>query len=1236
MSNNKDVKRGIVLYIDGKEVKSDVTAIKAELRKLTKELDHMTIGSKEYQAQMAKIRGLNTILGEHKAKLRQVNEEVTKSRFSVGKMVDGFNRFGGVILSLIGFLTGFTLALRSIRDERNKLEESQAGLKALTGLDDDSIAWLTSQAKTLSTTMTKEGLRVRQSTAEILNAFMLVGSAKPELLGDKEALKAVTEEAMRLQAAAKDITLNEAVDSLTLSLNQYGATADQAGRFVNVLAAGSKEGAVNIASQAKAIQKSGTIAASSNIPIEELVGTIEMLGEKGIKDEVAGTGLKTFFTRLATGATDTNPKVVGLANALDNLNKKVEAAEAQKVGGGTTLLKKLFGDEGMQTAMILTQNIEQVKKYTAAVTDTNIAYEQSAINSDTAAAKLDQARNKMKLAAIDLGEKLNPAFTFSTNMLTYVIKILPGVIDWFKEWGGVIVSCSAVLIAYGSYLKAVSIYHTALNFVTKQATIIQAAYRIATIALNDSLAGDYKALTRLCLQMRSANVLTKMVTASTLLFKAAINALTLRFGAATKAARASWAVMRLNPIGAIITFVAAAAGAFYLYSKRMSEAARRQRELKDIHREAEKSISEEKNKIEALRKVLEDSKAGYDKRKAALNEIKSIVPEYHASLTEEGKLINNNSQALDGYVEKLLLTAKQQAANAKLQEALSQRSDWVKDNGSDAMKFKYLEWEINDPINAGKSMEELAALNGISPTAYKVWSAQKKRLDENVRYYEGMMQGYTNELLAINEKYKTAEVLDPENNKPKGGGGSESEEERKKRVKKELEKIEIKHGEKVASIKQRYLNDDRMSQSEYSQQIQEAELSLLNEKLKIIGMESTERQRINDQILNIQIKMKEKRLALGLKETKDILSVQEKRLQLELEKLAEDHKKHLLSREEFLKKIKELQQRYGKNMPDLPNIITEEQQKELDKYLEKLNAIIGKYQKLKEEPKKWNEVVQKNWKEINKYTNVSSDEISAVIASLIIDLYKLKVDGTESFVDLKDSGEAMFLALSSLSAQFGIAVGEMLAGEEEAISEFLKNTLSMVLTAIEQLMIAYIAQTTMRNIAELGLWGMLKAAKEIALITAAFETTKGILGNFYTGGYTGPGDWDQPQGIVHSDEFVANRYAVANPAIRPVLDLIDSAQRAGSIANLTGDDIAAVVSGNKSPLPVIQYVTSQSSGKQSTDPALLEVLSECNHVLDLLHSRLNEPFVTENSVIGRKGIKQALDKYDSLIKNVSR
>ena len=264
----------------------------------------MTKGSKEYIEQGKKIRQLKAVLAEHNAQLNNV----TRSHQSlVSSAINAFNKYAAVVTAAIAALTGFTLAIRSLRDERNKLEESQAGLKALTGLDDDSIDWLTDQAKRLSTSMTKEGLRVRQSANEILDAFMLVGSAKPELLGNKQALKEVTEEALRLQAASKDITLNAAVEALTGSLNQYGDAADQASRYANVLAAGSKAGAANIESQSKAIKAAGTAASSANVSIEQTVGLIETLAYKGIKDEVAGTGLRNFFLALQKGSSDTNP-----------------------------------------------------------------------------------------------------------------------------------------------------------------------------------------------------------------------------------------------------------------------------------------------------------------------------------------------------------------------------------------------------------------------------------------------------------------------------------------------------------------------------------------------------------------------------------------------------------------------------------------------------------------------------------------------------------------------------------------------------------------------------------------------------------------------------------------------------------------------------------------------------------------------------------------------------------------
>lgn len=1229
MAKSKSEKRGIYLYIDGKEVVKDVNNIEKECRQLTQQLKTMTIGSEEYNRTMAKVQNLQGILKQHRQEIKGITTETKKATISVGSMVDWFNRFGGVILSVVGFLTGFTLALRAIRDERNKLEESQAGLKALTGLDDENIAWLTEQAKTLSTTMTKEGLRVRQSAAEILDAFMLVGSAKPELLGDKEALKQVTEEAMRLQAAAKDITLNEAVDSLTLSLNQYGAAADQASRFTNVLAAGSQAGSANIASQAKAIRNAGTAAASANVPIEQTVALIETLAYRGIKDEVAGTGLKKFFLVLQTGADETNPKIVGLDKALENLKNKNMDAGA---------IKKMFGEEGYNTASVILQNTEMVKDFTAAVTGTNVAYEQAAINSDTAQARLEQARNKMKLAAIDLGEKLNPALAVSTNMLTNVIKILPGLIDWFQKWGTTIIAFIIPLTTYYATLKLISLYHTTYNAILRGGIAIQAAYRIATIALNDALAGDYKAIARLVLQMRSHNIITRTVAASTLVFRAAMETLTFRFSAATKAIRAAWAVLGLNPFVAIATVVAAAATGLYIYAQRTSVAARRQKELVDMNREAEKSISEEKNKLDALRKVLEDSKEPYAKRKAALEEIQSIVPEYHASLTKEGTLINNNSQALDGYVEKLLLTAKQQMANSKLQEALSQRSEWVHENGSDAMKFKNLEWEINDPVNMGKSVEELAASNGVSPTAYKVWAAQKKRLDANVHYYEQMMQDYTNQLMAIDAKYKVTNKPNPVEEDPDPDGDSESEKEQKERVKTELEKIETESLAEQAKLKEQYLASDKMTQEEYLQFLSDLEMKSLNKKLEIAGLEPKKREEIMNQILALQLKLKEQCIKEDIDEKKQFLSNQQKALNAELAEESQRYRLGISSREEYLRTILKLLKKYKKDILKTTEDATGEEKEAVDSYIDYVMKALQKaFDQTEEKNKTWQEKVRENWNEINKWSEVSTEQQSAVLVSLLTDIFNFRDESLNAFETVEQKYEATFMLMSGIAQEFGVALGKTLAGEEEAMDEFMQNLVTMVLDTIQKMLIAYIAWTTIRNIGEGGVFiGLAKAAAEIALITAAFETAKSALGNFYTGGYTGPGNWDQPQGIVHSNEFVANRFAVANPNLRPIFDVIDVAQRTGNVGNLTAEDIAAVAGSGKNTHTVPAKAPGVSATTTTNDPAMVAMLIECTHALRKLKSRLDDPLVAETYVTGKRGINQAQREYKKLENNKSR
>lgn len=1208
--NNKTVKRGVYLYIDGKEIKNDINSIDLEMKRLQRDIKEMTRGSEEYNRTMAKIKHLQGILKQHRQEIKGITTETKKATISIGSMVDWFNRFGGVILSVIGFLTGFTLALRAIRDERNKLEESQAGLKALTGLDDDNIAWLTEQAKTLSTTMTKEGLRVRQSAAEILDAFMLVGSAKPELLGDKEALKQVTEEAMRLQAAAKDITLNEAVDSLTLSLNQYGEAADQAGRFSNVLAAGSQAGSANVASQAKAIRNAGTAAASANVPIEQTVALIETLAYRGIKDEVAGTGLKKFFLVLQTGVDEINPKIVGLDKALENLKNKNMDAGA---------IKKMFGEEGYNTASVILQNTEMVKDFTVAVTGTNVAYEQAAINSDTAQAKLEQARNKMKLAAIDLGEKLNPALTVSTNMLTNVIKFLPGLIDWCKEWGGTVLWLSTILLVYATRLKIITTWYSIWNSLTKVATVLNLAYAASMNTLSGYTVTSFGNLRKLSTLMQGHTVLLKSLRIATYLYAAAVQVLRGRVDLAAKSMKAAWAIMASNPVGLLVTLVLAAATASYKLTQRTKDYYDLNKVNEKITEKSNDEYARQSSLVEQLTKKIHNNNLSNSERKKAIEQLQAIIPEYNAEIDKEGKIINENTEALDQYNAVL-------ATNIELKEV----ADELDKHRINLMR-----------------LQKSPALNDNSPMGSMAREDVRNKISQEEEIVASLTDRYKK---LVQEKWRalnpTGPTDNPTNNGDDGGGKcpkcgndpctcEEDETEREKRIRKKLEQIDIESQKAQAELKKQYLANDKMTQAEYLQFLSDLEMKSLNKKLEIAGLEPKKREEISNQILDLQLKLKEKCLSEDAKENKQYLSNQEKRMQFEVKQLAKDYKDRLISREEFLKRLLVLQKTYSK-VSETPESLTEEQKTDIEAYLKKIDEVINKYREATEETERWEEIVKRAWNDASEWADMSWENMADLLGRLIEDLKKVG----EEILSTEEKLQILSVLTGAYFTQMGAAIGKTFGGAKDSLKDFLKESLIMVLEAIEQQLIAEqiaaIASVTMKEITSKGFIGIATAAAKIALITAAFQTAKSALGNFYTGGYTGSGAWDQPQGIVHSDEFVANRFAVANPNLRPIFDVIDVAQRTGNVGNLTAEDIAAVAGSGKSTRTVPAKAPGASATTTTNDPAMVAMLVECTRALRKLKNRLDDPLVAETYVTGKRGINQAQREYKKLENNKSR
>lgn len=1161
MAKNDDrkVKRGVYLYIDGKEINNDITSVQAEIRQLTKDIKDMQIGSEEYTQTVRKIRTLKGILKEHKDTIRQVTDETKKSTISFGRFVDGFNRFGGFIASMVASLTGLILGLRSLRDEKNKLESSQASLKALTGLDDDSISWLTQQAQVLSTTMTKEGLRVKAAADEILDAYMLVGSAKPELLSDKEALAAVTEEAMRMQAAAGDITLAQAVDALTLSLNQYGAEADQAARFTNVLAAGSKEGAANIASQTAAIRNSGVAAASANVSFEETVALIQTLAYSGIKDEVAGTALKKFFLVLQTGADDVNPKIVGLSKALENLKAK---------NMGAADIKDMFGEEGYNAASVILQNIDMVNRYTEAVTGTSVAQEQAAINSATAEAKLAQVRNEMKLAGIELIEKLNPAIMVSTNAMTYVIRILPGLIDWFNKWGTAVMVISAEILVYNSRLKIMAAWHTTINALVKTATALKMAYAGAVALFTGNV------------------------------------------GRASAAMRVLRSVINVSPWGLLLTAVNAVGLAIFAFTQRTNTA---KEAYKDFVSQSSKALGELKLMYNSIRSANE----GTQNRIDLIKEFNSKYGQYLDNLLSEKSTIeeittayNNAAVAIKSKIAQETLAKHVTDIQSK---AIEKQADTL-DGISEILSGRFTQSDVNKKMQEIVSFTEqqIAAGNSVDNIAYGVGRALLKTKQLTVseigdiqlimKKYAQQVKDTSEEVLAIESKLgrwipkkKTSSenelpevIVTPDSSTSTVSGTGSGNDDKNKFAAQEAE-----YYRQIAEIKKQYLEDSAMTQDEYNNRMLQAELKLLQDKLAVAGLEPEEQQKIMDQVLDARIKLRNAMIEQEKQEADEKKKIQEQAVQDRLD---------LLDRQQQMETIK-LNEKY-------------------------INGLIGEseyQQSLKDLALQYIDAKLQD-------TNLGEDKrLDLIKAKQSLEIANMN----EHHNKLREQQHLYQDLITGMATQFGGILGGIMIKSEDAMKDSLKNMLLIMLDYLEKVMLMAVGEVTIRSFTDIV--SSFASIAKIMAIKAAFSAVKtAISSGFADGGYTPEGPWDKPQGVVHSGEFVSNRFAVRNKHLRPVFDLIDQAQRAGSVANLTGDDIAAVVSSRPVTLSSTTKTRPEPVRKSTADSEMMAAIYGLIKVTGRLNERLDEPFVTVNSVTGKGGIKEAMDEYDNLNSNKNR
>ena len=157
-------------------------------------------------------------------------------------------------------------------------------------------------------------------------------------------------------------------------------------------------------------------------------------------------------------------------------------------------------------------------------------------------------------------------------------------------------------------------------------------------------------------------------------------------------------VLKLSPWGVILGAITLVVGALLMFNKRADAATVAQKKLNDIQSEASRKVEEERIKIEMLTKRIHDNSLSLAERQDAIKALQKIVPDYTAKLSHEGKVYDENTQALTRYLnalkEKALLEGAQNAIKelgekkAKLIIQQRQQEQQLKDMKKEQAQFQ--------------------------------------------------------------------------------------------------------------------------------------------------------------------------------------------------------------------------------------------------------------------------------------------------------------------------------------------------------------------------------------------------------------------------------------------------------------------------------------------------------------------------------------------------------------------
>ena len=577
----------------------------------------------------------------------KANASLASVATTIGTVSQKFRTFGYLASSML--TVPIVMAGKAVTKMAMEFEFSMSKIESLVGISSEQVNKWKDDILEMSKTTAVSPLKLAESLYFVTSAGFK----------SAEALK-ITE----MAAKGSMVGMGEAAgiaDMLTSAMNAYRESGLTAARAMDIFTAAVREGKIEPEKFVSSIGSVLPIAAEVGATLEDVTGAMAAMSLSGASAANASTYLRNVLQKLMDPSVGVQQVMAEMGTSSAQLTSMIRDKGLLATLAYLRDLTEEYGTKmtdlfpnirALIGALNLTgQNYEYNKTVIDSVINSTGDFNKAAeIAAKTMKVQFANAMDRVIVAGIKLGEKVGPALVV---LLEYLAKKVEELTEWF----------------------------TSLNEAAQQTVLVTAAVLAALgpLSLIISLVGY------------------------------TVQGLVTGFGFLIVVASKFVAFPWLGPLSLALIIIAKLVAKIREHNQEVDRLSNAQKSVQSATEQVNSKYVEEASSVQKLLWMIRNHNIALSVRLDTLKQLKALMPSYTGELTKEGKLLKDNTTAIDGY-----LAALKEKIRAQIFE--DRYTQLIKEQVTATEELRIANEELAKGMFASQKFKELGASNKYDPT----------------------------------------------------------------------------------------------------------------------------------------------------------------------------------------------------------------------------------------------------------------------------------------------------------------------------------------------------------------------------------------------------------------------------------------------------------------------------------------------------------------------------------------